>query len=74
MLALLKRFLVLKEIGKKENVDVSEQEVKEEMDKILKHDSHQKEVGVDPSQLKDYTREVIRTEKTFQILENLTVA
>ncbi len=70
----VRRFLVLKEIGKKENVDVSEQEVKEEMDKISKHCADQKEVGVDPSQLKDYTREVIRTEKIFRLLENLITA
>ena len=29
------------------------------------------EVGVDQEKLKEYTKEVIRTEKTFQLLENL---
>ncbi|KPJ55046.1 hypothetical protein AMJ47_02025 [Parcubacteria bacterium DG_72] len=65
--AKVKKFLVLKEIGKKENIEVSEQEVKEEMDKLGAVGA-----GVDLSQLKDYTREVIRTEKIFQTLENLT--
>jgi len=63
--AKVKKFLVLREIGKKENVDVSEQEVREEMNKLGT-------VGVDPLQLKDYTREVIKTEKIFQLLESLT--
>lgn len=60
----VKRFLILREIGKKENIEITEQEIKEEVDKMG-------ETGVDPSQLKDYTREVIRTEKIFNLLENL---
>ncbi len=63
--AKVKRFLVLREIGKKENVQVTEKEAEEHMDKL-------KTTGVDPSQLKDYTREVIRTEKIFNLLESLT--
>ena len=63
--AKVKRFLVLREIGKKENIEVSEQEAEEQMNKL-------KTTGVDLSQLKDYTREVIRTEKIFNLLESLT--
>lgn len=70
----VKRFLVLKEIGKEENISVSEQEVEQEMNNILKHYSNEKEVNVDPAQLKDYTREVLRTEKIFQLLESLIKA
>lgn len=58
----VKNFLVLREIGKKENIEVSDQEAREEAIKM----------GLDPEKLKDYTKEVIRTEKIFQLLENLT--
>lgn len=67
----VKKFLVLREIGKKEDIKVSEEEVKEETDKILKKYSGSKQVDIDPIQLKDYTREVIRTEKIFNLLESL---
>ena len=51
----VKNFLILREIGKKENIEVSEEEIKEH-----------------PKQQKDYVREVIKTEKIFKLLENLT--
>jgi len=68
----VKNFLVLREIGRIENIEVSEQEQKEEMNKILSKYKDPKKIELDPEQLKDYTKEVIRTEKIFQLLENLT--
>jgi len=68
----VKNFLVLREIGRIENIEVSEQEQKEEMNKILSQYKDPKKIELDPEQLKDYTKEVIRTEKIFQLLENLT--
>jgi trigger factor len=68
--AKVKKFLVLREIGKKENIEVSEQEIKEENDKILKSYSRAGQADIDPIQLRDYTREVIRTEKIFNLLES----
>lgn len=68
----IKNFLILKEIGKKENIEVSEEEVKEETDKILKQYADSTQVKASPEQLKDYSREVIKTEKIFKLLENLT--
>lgn len=59
----VKNFLILREIGKKEKIEVSEQELKEEVNKIKE---------LDPERLKEYTKEAIRTEKIFQLLENLT--
>jgi len=61
----IKNSLVLKEIEKRENIEVSEREIKEEMDKISKIYP-----DLDQNQLKEYAEEVIRNEKTFQFLEN----
>ena len=61
----IKNSLVLKEIEKRENIEVSEKEIKEEIDKISKIYP-----GLDQNQLKEYAEEVIRNEKTFQFLEN----
>lgn len=61
----IKNSLVLKEIERRENIEVSEKEIKEEIDKISKIYSH-----LDQNQLKEYAEEVIRNEKTFQFLEN----
>ncbi|MCJ7786849.1 hypothetical protein MUP06_01370 [Patescibacteria group bacterium] len=61
----IKNSLVLKEIEKRENIEVSEKEIKEEMDKISKIYP-----DLDQNQLKEYAEEVIRNEKTFQFLEN----
>ena len=54
-------FLILRGIGEREKIEVSQQEAEEEVAKF----------GVDPEKLKEYAKEVIRTEKTFQLLENL---
>jgi len=61
----IKNSLVLKEIEKRENIEVSEKEIKEEMDKISKIYPE-----LDQNQLKEYAEEVIRNEKIFQFLEN----
>lgn len=65
----IKRHLVLREIPKKENIIPTEEEIKEESVKILRTlPENQK---LDPEQLKNYTEEVLKNEKTFQFLENL---
>jgi len=58
--------LVLREIQKSENIEISEKELEEEMAKI-------KQMAPDlaQSQLKEYTESVIKNEKTLQFLENL---
>ncbi|MDD5145465.1 MAG: trigger factor [Candidatus Pacebacteria bacterium] len=64
--------LVLREIGKKENISVSEKESAEEINKILMRypDIKKAEAEIDLANLKAYTEEVIRNEKTFQLLES----
>lgn len=68
----IKRFFILREIGKKENIQVSDQEVQDEVNKTLARYSSveeaEKHLGVDLERFKDYTREVIKNEKIFKIL------
>jgi len=66
----IKNSLVLKEVSKKEDIKVSEEEVKTETQKILiKYPDLKK---LDPEQLKSYTEEVLKNEKTFQLLESFS--
>lgn len=69
----VKNFLILREIGKREKIEVSEQEVREEIDRVLKRypNVEQAEKDLDPERLKEYTKEALRTEKIFQLLENI---
>ena len=69
----LRGFLVLRELGKKENVETSEKEIAEEVEKYIKnynleHAGHN-HGEIDREQLKEYTKGVIQNEKIFQILE-----
>lgn len=71
----VKRFLILREIAKRENIEVSDEEVREEMNKILeKYPSIERaKQDIDLERLKDYTKEKIRTEKTLAKLESFTI-
>lgn len=60
----LRGFLVLREVGKKENIEVSDKEIEEEIEKIPNHDK------IDKDQLKEYTKGVLFNEKVFKLLEN----
>lgn len=62
----VKNSLVLREIQKKENMAVPEKELEAEMAKI-----EQMSPGLDKNHLKEYAENVIKNEKTFQLLENL---
>ncbi|MDD2732246.1 MAG: trigger factor [Candidatus Pacebacteria bacterium] len=68
----IKDILVLREIGAKENIEVSEQEIRQESDNILKNYSKVSDVekDVDPEKLKDYTKEMIRNEKVLELLKS----
>ena len=77
----LRGFLVLRELGKKENIQVSDEEVEEEVNKNLKIEKlkNLKQVDsspfakgerVDINELKEYTKGVIHNEKIFQLLES----
>jgi FKBP-type peptidyl-prolyl cis-trans isomerase (trigger factor) len=63
--------LILKEIGEREKIEVSEKEVEEGANKILREYPNLKK-ELDSEKIKDYTKEVIKNEKIFQFLESLT--
>jgi len=62
----IKNSLVLREIEKKEKIEISEKELADEMAKISKQNP-----SLDKNQLKEYTESVIKNEKTFEFLESL---
>jgi FKBP-type peptidyl-prolyl cis-trans isomerase (trigger factor) len=64
----VKDFLVLRAIAEKENIQVLDEEAAGEMKRISKNYPN---IGnLAPEQLKEYTKEVIRHEKIFQLLES----
>jgi len=64
--------LVLREIQKKENIKVGEEEVSQEVNKFLKNYPNPEEAQkkFDLEQLKSYTEEVVKQEKVFAKLES----
>ena len=68
----IKNFLVLKEIGKKESIEISEQELDEESNKALQNYSKEQISKIDIKQFREYTRDVVYNEKVFQKLESFT--
>ncbi|MCK4311383.1 MAG: hypothetical protein KAW88_01465 [Candidatus Cloacimonetes bacterium] len=67
----LKIFLVLKEIQRKENITVFEAEIEDEMNKALKQTPGKEEnKNIDLDKLKNYIKETLKNEKTFQLLES----
>ena len=64
--------MVLRELGKKEKVEVSDKEVEEEVAKSIKNYSKEQLAKIDINELKEYTKGVIHNEKIFQILENFS--
>lgn len=63
--------LALKKIAEKENIEISDKEVEERINKEFQHYPNPEEVKkqVDLNALKDYTKGVIRNQKVFQLLE-----
>ena len=68
----LRGFLVLREIGRKESIEVPEEEVDAEVTKSIKNYSKAQLDKIDIEQLKEYTKGVIHNEKIFQLLENFS--
>ena len=66
----LSGFLILRELGKRENVEVTDKEVEEEVTKSIKNYSKEQLDKIDINQLKEYTKGVIHNEKIFQLLED----
>ncbi len=67
----IKNFLILKEIGQREKIEVSEKEIEEGVNRILREYPNLAN-ELDAEKLKGYAKEVIKIEKVFQLLESLT--
>ena len=67
----LRGFLVLRELGKKESVSVTDEEITEEVAKSVKNYTPEQVKQIDISERKEYTKGVIQNEKIFQILEKM---
>ncbi len=65
----LRGFLVLRELGKAEGVEISDEQVQEEVNKSIKNYSKEQLKQIDISQLKEYTKGVLYNEKVFEKLE-----
>jgi len=68
----LQGYLVLRELGKRENIEVSDKEIDEELQKATQNYTKEQLVQIDINQFKEYTKGVLYNEKTFQILESLS--
>lgn len=66
----IKNFLVLRQIGKAEHVEVSNEEIREEMNKVTKNYQKEQIEKIDINQLKEYAKDVIYNEKVFGALES----
>lgn len=68
----IKNFLVLRQISKTENIEVSNEELEVEMNKVIKNYSKEQLDKIDIESLKEYNKIAILNEKVFQLLENLS--
>jgi trigger factor len=68
----LRGFLVLRQLGDEEKIEVSDKDVEEEVSKSIKNYSKEQISKIDINQFKEYTKGVIYNEKVFQRLESFT--
>lgn len=65
----VKTYLTLKEISKKEKIEVSDEEIAEGINQILEANLNIKKEDLDFERMKHYTKERLINEKVFQLLE-----
>lgn len=65
--------LCLREIAAREHIEPTEEEIKKATDDYLRQfaTKEQTHTDLDPNDLKEYTRGILRNEKVFEFLENL---
>ncbi len=68
----IKDFLVLRQVGKAEKVEVSTEELQEEMNKAVKNYSKEQLEKIDINQLREYSKGAKFNEKVFALLENFS--
>ncbi len=70
----IKNFLTLRQIGKAENIEVSNEELQEEMNKELRRYTKEQVDKIDINRLREYTKGAIFNEKVFEKLESFSKA
>ena len=68
----IKNFLVLREVGKQEKIEVSREELEQEINKELRKYTKEQIEKIDLVRLKEYTKGAIFNEKVFQLLESFS--
>jgi trigger factor len=68
----IKNFLVLREIGKQENIEVTDEELAEDFVKLTKNYTKEQLEKIDIEQLKEYSKGAIFNEKVFLKLETFS--
>jgi len=68
----IKNFLTLRQIGKAEKIEVSKEELEDEMNRVAKSYSKEQLEKIDIAQLREYSKGAIFNEKVFQKLETFS--
>jgi trigger factor len=68
----IKNFLTLRQIGREEKIEVSKEELEDEMNKALRSIRQPAEEKIDMTQLREYSKGAIFNEKVFQKLETFS--
>lgn len=68
----IKNFLVLREIGRKENIEVTPEELAKDLPKLMKNYTKEQLEKIDIEQLKEYSKGAIFNEKVFEKLESFS--
>jgi len=68
----IKDFLVLRQVGKAEKVEVSTEELQEEMNKAVRNYSKEQLEKIDMGQLREYSKGAVFNEKVFKTLETFS--
>ncbi len=66
----VRNFLILRAVGKKEEIEVTQDETKQQVNQTLRKYSPEQREKVDVPQLREYTKGAIFNEKVFQKLES----
>lgn len=68
----LKNFLVLRQIGKAENIEVTPEELTEDLQKLMKNYTQEQLKKIDIGRLTEYSKGAAYNEKVFKVLENFS--
>lgn len=68
----IKDYLIMRQLGKAERIEISKEELEEEMNKAVRHYTKEQAEKIDIERLKEYSKDVIMNEKIFQKLESFS--